>query len=612
MTDGWRTVKLGDVCALDKQSYGGSSLPYIGMEDVDSGGTGRFFGSREAQTVKSNTFQFGPQHLLYGRLRPYLNKVLLPDFEGHCSTEIFPVLCKDGLDRNFLFYWLTSASVVEKINKTCTGARMPRANFKEVLKFNFPLPSLEEQKRIVVILDEAFEGIEKAQANAEQNLANARELFESYMNVIFTQQGEGWEEKRLEDIAYLAGRIGWKGLTAKEYTKKGPLFISVHSLNYGDYVDFRDANHITQERYDESPEIMLQPDDVLICKDGAGIGKMGIVKELPGPTTINSSLLLIRSLDGMHPKYLYRALCSQIFQKLVKEKIDGATTPHLYQREIKQFLVPVPPVEEQKKISDRLDSIGSETARLETIYQQKLKDLAELKQSLLKKAFSGELTSSNVVVFTRPVSEQQTVATSSPEFAANVLAYAHNWHASQQRDRTFGRVKAQKVLHMAESVAGVDMGRQPIKDAAGPNDFQHMLRAEDWARSNLFFEFTPRLTGNGYDFKKLGDYNKLIGGALETVKPYKDKLDKILALMMPLNTREAEVLATVHAAWNNLVLDSAEVTDDKIHEACKTWHERKQPITEVEFRKAITTIRNNGIVPDGTAKRVIGQESLPL
>ena len=90
-----------------------------------------------------------------------------------------------------------------------------------------------------------------------------------------------WDTKKLGDIAYLAGRIGWKGLTAKEYKTEGPLFLSVHSLNYGDGVDFRDAFHISQERYDESPEIMLRRNDILICKDGAGIGKTGISKYPP-------------------------------------------------------------------------------------------------------------------------------------------------------------------------------------------------------------------------------------------------------------------------------------------------------------------------------------------
>ena len=130
---------------------------------------------------------------------------------------------------------------------------------------------------------------------------------------------KGRRSKKLGEVAYLAGRIGWKGLTAKEYTKEGPLFLSVHSLNYGDYVDFSNAFHISQARYYESPQIMLEQNDILICKDGAGIGKLGIVGELPDPSTINSSLLLIRASNQVLPKYLYYTLTSPFFQNIVRD-----------------------------------------------------------------------------------------------------------------------------------------------------------------------------------------------------------------------------------------------------------------------------------------------------
>lgn len=198
-----------------------------------------------------------------------------------------------------------------------------------------------------------------------------------------------WETRKLGEVAYLAGRIGWKGLTAKEYTQSGPLFTSVHSLNHGDYVDFSEAFHISQERYDESPEIMLAPDDTLICKDGAGIGKLGIVGELPGPATINSSLLLIRALQGVHPKFLYHTLCSPIFQKLVQEKIDGATTPHLYQREIREFPVLIPPLPEQRRIVAILDEAfeGIDTAVASA--EKNLANARELFESYRDTLFEG-------------------------------------------------------------------------------------------------------------------------------------------------------------------------------------------------------------------------------
>ena len=181
MMTGWIYKVLSSVCEIDKLQELNKDLPYVGMEDMESN-TGRFLGSLDPQTVKSSTFKFDAEHVLYGRLRPYLNKVLVPNFSGHCSTEIFPLKPSSELDRGFLFYWLTMSGTVDQINRTCTGARMPRANMKEVMTFQIPLPPLHEQKRIVAILDEAFAGIDAAIANTEKNLANARELFESYLN----------------------------------------------------------------------------------------------------------------------------------------------------------------------------------------------------------------------------------------------------------------------------------------------------------------------------------------------------------------------------------------------------------------------------------------------
>ncbi|MEO8385252.1 MAG: restriction endonuclease subunit S, partial [Betaproteobacteria bacterium] len=167
MKAGWHRVKLGDICGFDKAQAIHKGLPYVGLENIESN-TGTYIGALEPQSVRSSTFRFSPRHVLYGRLRPYLNKVLLPDFDGHCSTEIFPILPSKSVSREFLFYWLTSDTTVQAINGTATGARMPRANMNAVLEFALAVPSLGDQQRIVAILDEAFDGIATAKANAEK------------------------------------------------------------------------------------------------------------------------------------------------------------------------------------------------------------------------------------------------------------------------------------------------------------------------------------------------------------------------------------------------------------------------------------------------------------
>lgn len=203
---------------------------------------------------------------------------------------------------------------------------------------------------------------------------------------------ESWVYQPLDGLVYISARIGWKGLKASEYTEKGPLFLSVHSLNYGKEVNLSEAFHISQERYDESPEIMLKNDDILLCKDGAGIGKIGIVKKLAEPATINSSLLLIRSGKYFLPEFLYFFLAGPTMQRIVKERMTGSAVPHLFQRDVKEFVLEVPPLSEQNEIVRRVEDLFVFADGIEKKATAALARVNNLAQSILAKAFRGELT----------------------------------------------------------------------------------------------------------------------------------------------------------------------------------------------------------------------------
>ncbi len=192
-----------------------------------------------------------------------------------------------------------------------------------------------------------------------------------------------------------------------------------------------------------------------------------------------------------------------------------------------------------------------------------------------------------------------------------MLAFVHSRHEAAKREKTFGHTKAQKALHFVESVGGVELGRTPVKAKAGPNDFLHMLKAEAWARDCGFFEFVKRPEG-GYDFLKLANHAKMLTAAKVALRPIEDAVKKIADLLLPLDFKEAEVLATVHAAWNNLILDGCAATDNAIlYEARENWHPKKSDIPEAKFHAAIRLIREKDIVPDGRAKRV-PHEQMPL
>ena len=151
--EGWETKKLCEVSSFDKNQGLHNGIPYIGLENIQSHTTQLISGVELVEEVKSLTFKFNETHLLYGRLRPYLNKVYTPDFVGHCSTEIFPIKPFSNLLRAYLKYWLINAKTVDRINATCTGARMPRANMNAVMEFDFPLPPISIQKQLIEYFD---------------------------------------------------------------------------------------------------------------------------------------------------------------------------------------------------------------------------------------------------------------------------------------------------------------------------------------------------------------------------------------------------------------------------------------------------------------------------
>ena len=370
MKAGWRVKSLGDVCAFDKVQGIHSGLPYVGLEDIESN-TARFLGSSEQQPVKSSTFKFSSQHVLYGRLRPYLNKVLAPDFEGHCSTEIFPLKPSPELSREYLLYWLLSDETCNRINATCTGARMPRAQMNEVLGFEFPLPSLPEQHRIVAILDEAFNGIATARANAEKNLHNARALFESHLQSVFTKRGEGWIEITLEKCCekiFAGGDVPKDRLSQERSAKYSVPIYSNGAKDEGLY-GFTDVARVTK------------PSITISARGTIGFSVIRTAPFLP----VVRLIVLIPDENFVDLSFLHYAVQGMDFGN-TGTSIPQLTVPNLTGRKLY-----LPSLAQQKTIVSELDAIREETQRLDSLYLRKLAALDELKQSLLHQAFSGQL-----------------------------------------------------------------------------------------------------------------------------------------------------------------------------------------------------------------------------
>ena len=274
----------------------------------------------------------------------------------------------------------------------------------EVLTFDFPLPPISEQERIVEILDEAFEGCERAIRNTEKALANAREIFESYLNDVFTQKGDDWVCEKVENLVKkgilakpLDGNHGEIHPKKSDFVESGVPFIMASDLVNG-LVDQKKCNFITRNQANSLRKGFAENGDVLLSHKGT-IGRTAILYTFHENIVLTPQVTYYRIIDQftLSSKFLYYLFMSQEFQTQMLDIAKlGSTRAYIGITKQLQLKISYPKLDEQQKYVIILDDLISATQRLETIYQRKLEALQELKQSILHQAFTGELTNPSI------------------------------------------------------------------------------------------------------------------------------------------------------------------------------------------------------------------------
>ena len=304
------------------------------------------------------------------------NKKRLLTCDAIFDNNVMGVVPNAGISSEYIYKFFVSLDLYDLSNK----AALPSITAGSVSELEIPLPPIPEQQRIVAILDQAFANIEKARANAEKNLKNARELFDSYLNQVFSQRGEGWKTKTLGDVADFSQgiQVGLK----EQKTNIEPGY--VRFIRIVDYTqNTKDIRYIK----DPGEKYKVQRDDIVMVRYGTpgliGQGKEGVIANNLFRIKINDPLLI--------NDYLVRYLSQSHIQKYLSTQ-GSSTMPALSFGQLRKVKVDFPPIPEQQHIVASLDKLSMEVQQLKKGYQQKLNSLDELKQSLLQKAFSGELT----------------------------------------------------------------------------------------------------------------------------------------------------------------------------------------------------------------------------
>ncbi len=288
------------------------------------------------------------------------------------------------INTKYLCYHLNSQHTSDYINAMQKGTTRPRVTLSVVRELPIAVPTSNEQHRIVVILDEAFNAIATAKSNAEKNLQNARAIFASHLQSVFTQRGEGWVEKTVGEIANHS-----LGKMLDKAKNKGEPQRYLRNVNVRWFIF--DLSDLLEMRFleEESSKYTAVKGDVLICEGGYP-GRAAIWDQ-DYPIHFQKALHRVRFHEPEHNKWFVYFLYAQDEGGELRQHFTGTGIQHFTGEVLRRFKLPIPPLPKLRQLVSRMETISTETQRLESLYQQKLVALDELKKSLLDQAFSGQL-----------------------------------------------------------------------------------------------------------------------------------------------------------------------------------------------------------------------------
>ena len=282
------------------------------------------------------------------------------------------------INSRFIIYLFKSEKVLKQVLKGSMGATVGTLTITRAKRIEIPVPPLPEQERIVAILDETFEKIDRAQANIEKNIANAEELFQSKLDEVFSQTGEGWEEKKLGDVCDNLRSLQGSNNKEKQEERSFPYF---GASGIVDYVD----DYLFNEKL------------LLVSEDGANLlmRTYPIAFSVNGKIWVNNHAHVLRFKNEEYQKFFIEYYLNSI---KLDPFVSGMAQPKLNQKKLNSIPVPHPDISSVVEINNLLDNLKKQLNNLTNSYSTKSKALEELKKSILVKAFSGELVKIKVKI----------------------------------------------------------------------------------------------------------------------------------------------------------------------------------------------------------------------
>jgi len=392
MKKGWPVKRLGEVCEIimgqspDGESYNttGEGVPLInGPVEFSAESFGKTvrtkFTTQPTKFCKEGDLILCVRGSTTGRMN-------IAGFDACVGRGVAAIRAKQY--QPWINHFISSKR--DEIHGKGTGATFPNVSGDSLANFELVVPPLAEQQRIVGLLDEAFEGLATAKANAEKNLQNARALFESHLQSVFTQRGAGWVEKKLGEVSEFKNGLNYNKSSGGQTLP----VVGVADFQDNYFVPLSELQSATIDG-DLADNYAIQPNDILTVRSNGSkhlVGRCMLVGDVDEVVSYSGFIIRIRfDAKVIFPQFLLHFMKCQVTRDILTAGGGGANITNINQEKLSTLLVPLPPYKTQVKLAAALDDKREETQRLARLYERKHAALEALKKSLLHQAFTGLL-----------------------------------------------------------------------------------------------------------------------------------------------------------------------------------------------------------------------------
>lgn len=334
--------------------------------------------------------------------------VAILEIDATCNQSMAAIIPeRQKIKTNFLYYWLDSN--YKRIRGLAGSEQRDGLNLQIIGGIYCPIPSIQEQSQIAQYLDHQTNLIDQLITKKENLVQLLQEQRQAIINEAVTKGldpnvkmkdsgiewlgeiPEEWQVKRLKNISKIYGRIGYRGYTVNDIVNEGEGAITISPSNMkGDYMQFDNCTYLSWEKYEESPEIKINNNDILMVKTGSTYGKVGIVKKLERKATINPQIVVLKNLK-INADFLFNLMRTPLFQNQVELDVIGSTIPTIAQSKILDFIILEPPTDKVNQIVKFIEKESSVLDKLISKTKLQINKLKEYRQSIISEAVTGKI-----------------------------------------------------------------------------------------------------------------------------------------------------------------------------------------------------------------------------